>query len=171
MKFTGQYGMYRIVSKYSRKEKGAICKSVPAPAKASKSSPLESLLTIMFELEVGENRPARLLGKKFSCTSGWDPLACAEKLSARPGLFPTKVSPIPTTSSPNSSPFWPVIGLAVWTTNAYSAGMICNARILQKQTSTQFNFETWCTTFNTPRLYTPRCSVKRYCISSSQVTN
>ena len=98
---------------------------LPAPAKASRSSPLESLLKITFDDALGEKRPDRLLGKDKTSTSGWSAVAAAEKLRALPGWLPTKASPMPTTASPKSSPLAPVTGLAVCTTNAYSAGMTC----------------------------------------------
>lgn len=103
-------------------EAGRNC--TPAPAKASRSSPFESLRAITFEIPEGEKSPARLLGRNCSRRS---PLLLEEKLSARPGLLPTSASPMPTTTSPKSSSRAPVTGLAVWMTNAYSAGITCRA--------------------------------------------
>lgn len=110
-------------------ETESVAKTLPAPAKASKSSPFESLRKMTLERPSGENSPARLLGKDRSETSGLLPLGVAEKLRALPGWLPTSASPIPTTTSPSSSPFCLVTGLAVCSTNAYSAGTTCNEQV------------------------------------------
>mmetsp|Transcript_5729 Transcript_5729/g.13325 ORF Transcript_5729/g.13325 Transcript_5729/m.13325 type:complete len:208 (+) Transcript_5729:516-1139(+) len=88
----------------------------PAPANPGRSSPLESDR----KMSPPPKSPMLLLGSE--CTIGSpEPSFFIENPRARPGKFPTRVSPSPITTSAYISEVSPLAGLTVWITKAYSA--------------------------------------------------